>query len=506
MTHSSIFGLAIWVGAFGALYFIRPGTRLHKIPILQVGSACPVLPFSIVVLTILACTLPMDLSPVWNGERPTNRNQYELTAEAFLDGRLYMEYEIDPKLLEMENPYDMTEREAQGVFYQWDHAFYNGHYYMYFGVVPVILVFLPWRILTGANLKTYHATQLFVALFIWGVFALFRKIAEKFFPELPCSVWTLASMAVSVLSVWHSIAAPALYCTAVTSGLCMEIWSLYLFFRAVWDEMDETKAIRLAFFGSLLGALAFGCRPPVALANLLALPMLATFLRNRTLSRKLAFRLVAAALPYLIVAIGLMLYNYARFDNPFEFGQSYQLTVADQSHYQDMLSRWDWEALLAGVRYFLTAASGKIVFWGAFITFPMLLFPVAFINRKVRTRLRQDGLSPFVCVLVLTIFLIITLNVLWTPVLGPRSRMDIYWLLGLLAYIAIGYSYSKARNRQRFSYLVSLLSLQAVFMSVFLFLCPHDGNYTQWRGYETEIFSQILTFGHGELLSQRMRR
>ena len=56
-------------------------------------------------------------------------------------------------------------------------------------------------------------------------------------------------------------------------------------------------------------------------------------MRQRKISINLLRKLFFAALPYLLVAILLMLYNYIRFDNPFEFGQAYQLTVANQSNY-----------------------------------------------------------------------------------------------------------------------------------------------------------------------------
>ena len=46
----------------------------------------------------------------------------------------------------------MPARKEAGVSVHWDHAYYNGHYYMYFGVVPVLLLFLPFRLLTGQAL------------------------------------------------------------------------------------------------------------------------------------------------------------------------------------------------------------------------------------------------------------------------------------------------------------------------------------------------------------------
>ena len=76
----------------------------------------------------------MSLSPVWNGTIPGHRDQYERMAQSILNGHLYLEYEdVDPRLSEMENPYDPQARKELGIYYHWDHAFYNGKYYMYFG-------------------------------------------------------------------------------------------------------------------------------------------------------------------------------------------------------------------------------------------------------------------------------------------------------------------------------------------------------------------------------------
>lgn len=227
---------------------------------------------AVLVSVIILCVLPMGLSPSYNGEIPDYTDQYEHMAESILNGQLYLEYDdTDPKLLAMEKPYDFEARKEQGVSYHWNHAFYNGHYYMYFGEVPVLLIFLPYRIITGVNLTTYHATQIFTALFICGVFGLFSMLGKRFFRKMPLGMYLILSAVVSVMSVWYSVDAPALYCTAISAALCMEVWSIFSFIHAVFVSMEEKQSVHDAFLGSLFGALSFGCRPTIALANLLVL-------------------------------------------------------------------------------------------------------------------------------------------------------------------------------------------------------------------------------------------
>ena len=57
------------------------------------------------ILTILVCILPMSKLPLWNGEIPGHRNQYELITEAILDGRTSFDYGDEDSLANLKNPY-----------------------------------------------------------------------------------------------------------------------------------------------------------------------------------------------------------------------------------------------------------------------------------------------------------------------------------------------------------------------------------------------------------------
>ena len=185
-------------------------------------------------LISISCMLPMGLSPVYNGEIQDHLNQYELITEAFLSGHLDFQYDwIDDRLLAMENPYDAQERERLGVYFHWDHAFYDGHYYMYFGVVPVFLAFMPYRLITGQMLTGYHVTQMFTAIFIAGVFSLMWMLGRRFFKKMPFALYLLLCSSISYLSVWNAVATPALYGMCIVCALGLAVWSVYLFAKAV---------------------------------------------------------------------------------------------------------------------------------------------------------------------------------------------------------------------------------------------------------------------------------
>ena len=447
------YGWAYVAAAVMLVFAFRPKSALHR-PTMERFGWCKVLCTLLVALvTVAACVRPMDKLSLWNGEDPGHRNQYELMAESILDGHIDLHYDEESTLSQLENPYDPAQRE--GHYYHWDHAYYEGHYYMYFGVTPVFLTFLPYRAITGEALPTYQATQVFVAVFIAGIFMLFRLLSKRFFAKLPFSVYLALSVAVSVMSVWYATAEPALYCTAITAAIALQVWSLYFFIKAVYVEKRENRQILLAAIGALFGALVFGCRPTIALANLLFLPMLIAFLRQRKFSWGLLGKLSLAALPYLLVGAALMLYNYVRFDSPFEFGQAYQLTVADQTAYAVKLNKESILKIFNGyLQTFFYVGSWKETFpytyaSGVLWNFPLIfLITTAFRGASMR-RLYKERMLAVTWGLPLTVLLIVAMGILWTPYWLERYNMDIYFLLGIAAFVAIGFWYASCGKRRQ---------------------------------------------------------
>ena len=496
--NSIIFGVIFWVLMLGAAWLVCPGSGLMRVTMERWSAAHIMVTVLVLAALIGSSSFLMTLCPMWNGEitaklmeetearakeiaagagreewmdaaaaavsmdKPDNdpdryaiknKNQYELMADAILDGKIYLEYgDMDRRLLQMPNPYDTKARRELGIRYHWDHAFYKGRYYMYFGVVPVFLLFIPFKLITGASLTTYHATQVFVGMSIIGLFLFFRLLSKRFFPKLSFMVYLFLGAAVSVTSMVHCVAKPAMYMTAFSAAFCMEIWSVYFYVKAVWATKteDENRAIFRAFLGALFGALAFGCRPSIALGNLIVIPCLIVFLRERKFSGKLLLKLVAAASPYIIIGALLMFYNYARFENPFEFGQSYQLTVADQSAYGSLFSRLSARGLLNGATYFLTRSEDltaefpHIVEGGVFYTYPVFgvgLF--ALTNKKTRSAIRANKFVLFLLGGIATIGVIIMMDIVWSPYLLERYREDMMWLLGMLVFLAVGMRYAE---------------------------------------------------------------
>lgn len=451
------------------LFAFRPNSKIYMLDMENSKWLQKTIIVCVCIATILFSILPMSLIPIWNGEYPAHRNQYELITESFLEGRLDFNYGDEWKLEKVENPYDLSERweKVKLEDYHYDHAYYKGHYYMYFGVVPVFLIFMPYRLLFGHALTTYHATQLFALAIIVGFFMLFYLLSKLFFKKIPFIIYLALSTSFSVASIWYSIAEPALYCTAITSGIALEIWSLYFFIRAVWVEEKENRQIVFATIGALLGALVFGSRPPIALANLLVIPMLFSFLKGKKRSWKLVGKLIMVMFPYVVVAALLMLYNYARFENPFEFGQRFQLTIADQTKYNLNLN---FETLINIYNGIINSIFGtgklskEFPFLqpaGVIYNFPILLFGFIIFSPKILKELKECQVLLLLWFWVLSVVVIISIQVLWSPILIERYHMDVYFLLFIFCFIILGFIYRivELKNKPFYNFIIMFFTI-----------------------------------------------
>ena len=207
-------------------------------------------------------------------------------------------------------------------------------------------------------------------------------------------------------------------------------------------------------------------------------------MRGRRITRELLLKLLAAASPYIVIGILLMLYNYVRFDSPFEFGQKYQLTVADQSEYGDLMLKLTSRNRINGLIYLFLRSRNLseefpfITDGGIFFTYPVLgtgLFAVT--SKRVRAKLRESGLKWFVLTGVIAIWVISMMDIVWSPYLLARYKEDISWLIGMLVFITVGMKYADRQSKdesvedtREFSFAISLLAIFAIFMFIAVFV------------------------------------
>ena len=232
------------------------------------------------------------------------------------------------KLEELENPYDSIERGKieRDKDYIWDAAYYNKQYYVYFGVLPAILIMVPYYLITKKLMYSATVTLIFSLVSVPVLDFLVRKIFEKYFKELPFKYMALSSvmMIVGTSLIWINVA-PRFYELVTVAGFFFAILGFLLIFDC---EKEDKILYRKIFFGSLSLALSVACRPTYIFISFLVVPiLLRIFIKNLKDRKNIVKNILVVAIPYIVIAGFIMRYNYLRFGSPFEFGEKYQLTV-----------------------------------------------------------------------------------------------------------------------------------------------------------------------------------
>ena len=249
-------------------------------------------------------------------------------------GQLYLEEEPPQWLQDMENPYDKGARDElqkqTGQAYLFDVAYYEGHYYVYFGVLPVLLFYLPFYLLTGTSFPTAIGVLLACIAFILGITALMDRFARYHFKRVSLGLFLLLQIPlVGCSGMLYLAKFPTFYSLPIAMALAFTVWGLYF-----WLHGRASKnAWGWYLAGSLCMALVVACRPQFVVFSFLAFPLFwRKFITEKHLfTPKGAREFICLLAPYALVAAGIMMYNRARFGSFFDFGANYNLTVNDMT-------------------------------------------------------------------------------------------------------------------------------------------------------------------------------
>ena len=307
------------------------GYRAHKALFIVFSAAG--------VLAVLLYALYGDMQP-FSGTVLNTGDCYTLLTQAFSHGQIAFLEQPSKALTALSNPYDLSLR--SGISYIWDSAYYNGHYYCYFGVAPVLTLLLPFKLLTGLYMPTSFAGLVYFLALLFAALHLYNAIVRKWFEQIGYAPFVGGAAAVVFCAnLYWLIARPLFYELAVTSALFYLFLGFALLLRATEACVRRPKLT--LFFSGLCFALTVASRPTYLFYLAAAIPLLVPvmlktsgnsfkthgFLNKIRSARLQTYPFAAFFTPLAAAAVLLMLYNAARFGSPFDFGQRYQLTVSD---------------------------------------------------------------------------------------------------------------------------------------------------------------------------------
>lgn len=253
---------------------------------------------------------------------------YNLLARGFAAGRLSLLKEAPPGLARLADPYDPVANAAYDYVPQGLHdmSYYKGRLYLYFGPTPALVLFWPFAALTGHYLWERQAAMIFCATgFLTGA-CLLRSLRRRYFPEVGDGVLAAGALAFGLVTSMPMILARIeVYEVAIVCGYMLTLVSLAAIWRAL--HRPERRGRWLAAASAAYG-LAVAARPSLLPGAACLLVPLFYECSAAAKSRQVALflrRSLCALAPIVAIGIGLMIYNYERFDRALEFGQHYQL-------------------------------------------------------------------------------------------------------------------------------------------------------------------------------------
>lgn len=257
--------------------------------------------------------------------------------DAFMKGQLHLDVKPDERLALLKNPYDLAERTFHGIDYMWDRAYFDGKYFSYFGVTPLLLVYFPYYFLTGSLPNAGLVMAVFcvmTAVFFALAVEEYAKISGKkhfgYFTAFCTVSGFLASFALIIARGQQRF-----YYIAGMAGMAFSAAFIMFMLKAVGSQ----KIKRIIYFA--LAGISFGLGFHSRVNSVVPLAIVAVaFVLLWAIKRfkekqvgTLFAEMAALGTPVVIAVVASMLYNKARFGSFFDFGTAYQLTISDTSFY-----------------------------------------------------------------------------------------------------------------------------------------------------------------------------
>lgn len=315
---------------------------------------------------------------------------YVQQLDAFLKGQLNIDYPTDPKIYSLKNPYDLSERLSKNIIHPWDRAFYDGKFYVYFGIAPLFLVYLPSYLLLGEIPIPALSLYILSLMAVFSVYFASNRITEVMVKSvnpviLLCAklalLFSLALGALIGTSIFYS--APyisAIAMSALALGCALHLMKLrHTITSSIKDtatnnEPSETnitkdhkhlsehlsehfskhssdhssdlsslkgsatsstfKPTMITYFEMVICGIAIvltvASRPlMIVYASIMVGAILLWYLVHEKCLKSKLLVLIAVGTPVVIGALALMWFNYVRFHSITEFGQFLQFTIFD---------------------------------------------------------------------------------------------------------------------------------------------------------------------------------
>lgn len=579
------------------LWNIRPASPLYKKEFTYNQKCFSI--YFIFVITLAIWLLMTHINTIYTYPGWSWHHQYHNLAVALSKGDVSIKTGFEEIVSSISNPYDTSlRREVLGDdFYSvWDLSFFKGKFYVYFGIVPVLLFYLPYYLIFHSEFPTFMGIFIAGAALLAGVFYLIRQLINNFFKETPFLLYLVLSVVTAnSLGTIVIMSRPDFYSLPIICAMAFTVWGLGIWLSAAREWKNELQTVSIApkininiedmdasdnvtpeadnfvtddfshnddsvadsfshnnddsvadgfshndddsvtdgsshndddsvadgssgiknkvhiklCVGSLLMALVAGCRPQFLVGSFFIFFIFAECIRSDFCNdrQRLVKRTIFTVAPYIIVAAGLMYYNYIRFGSPFDFGANYNLTTNDMTHRGFNVGRladgiFQYLLQLPNISYIFPYVSPtdfdsayigttikEMMFGGVFFTHIILLV-LPFI-KKVKKQLSQKKLMGMTITSIIFALVVVIADTEMAGLLY-RYYSDFLWLLLIPAVIIIlqlWENYNTDGAHRMIVYFILIAGCFGIFIDIAIGL-----NITNIETYSVQTFYMLKGF------------
>jgi len=415
-------------------------------------------------------------------------NFYNLLTDSVLNHKLNILDDIN--IGEFES-YLKTYKIYDHYFYLMDTSYYKGKIYLYFGITPLLLFYLPFHIVTNLYLYDIFLIFLLSCCSLLLSVLLLKKISTNAIEKnnIDSNIKILSIFLIGLCNLLPFIIIHGfIYQLAVITANVLLLGAFCLFYSFINTKNIKKQYILILFISFLL-CLSVGTRPHYVLF----IPIFFFFItylsytENKNIKNTINCVLVFL-IPCLAYGTVIALYNYCRFDSIFEFGWKYQLNPANQLDY-----RADIKDLVLSIKnnfFLLPNLNEKTVFSlvktyghtigneyiaGIVWTSPiilMLFYTFSFLKKQFKTNFKFFSL-----ILIMSFTIII--NIIVTGFIGMIIRYIFEYLsvMIILSLFFFNYLYSQIKDKFTKSYanfLFTLLVTYSIFINIALLFCKEN--------------------------------
>lgn len=420
----------------------------------------------------------------WFNHTAGNQMTQELV-DAFENGQVSLVDEVPEELLALDNPYDWSERTDAGLQYKWDHLLFEGKYYSYYGIAPVLTLFLPYHMITGHYFASSLACLLYTLFAVVFLGLCFITIVKKWFSKTPLGIVILGLITTIFSScALINLLSTQFYEIAQSSALCFLVIGFFFMLNSGIFTKDRIK-LKFLLLSSLFVSLAVLSRATCALyAIVMVFWIIYGFFqyKKENPDKVSSIKYIAASItPYIIFAAIQMIYNFLRFGNPLDFGIQYTLTIYDYSnidlHFSMIMIsivnflfavpiinsqfpfiHGNYDSLGVNGYYFVATKPtlGILPITPAILSLLYAPKLAGKFNIKEKIRLCLIWFLPGI------VFPIILAAMTWQYGYAMRYNADFGWQLCIAAFVVIMFVYNKLKNKTIKKWLFTLLFIVTV--------------------------------------------